>query len=416
MVTERKLVAPSTAPAILGFMKFALISSILFFILGVSGSLSARMTMKAVIKEPVVDVVGQSLRPLCSDVMAVFLSFPVAPDKGSSACLRLHQLLFNQEVTIVKELLNGEVHVEVTDLFYLDGLHRKRNDFWMLKKDLILLSSLSKEAGEAVPCATTKDEQLAVSVPWYCDETKRTYSVGTRFVRYPENDTESSYGILMVDPMTKKILKILIPQDKAAIPEKSFIKARQIFLSLLRGWAHHAEGFIPYIYGGCSFVKPITEQGFLRISGVQCGQKATYWERTGYTDIPKSGFDCSSMILRAAQIAGLPYEYKNTLALVSDLRPLKLGDVLEEGDLIWYSGHVMILSDVKKNLIIEAIGYEAGYGKVHEIPISKVFSGIKNCEELKQAHFTKHLTYRLNSSGTPWRSVYRVKILKLTTG
>ena len=34
---------------------------------------------------------------------------------------------------------------------------------------------------------------------------------------------------------------------------------------------------------------------------------------------------------------------------------LKKGEALEEGDLIWYSGHVMIVSDIKKNRLIEAL-------------------------------------------------------------
>ena len=56
------------------------------------------------------------------------------------------------------------------------------------------------------------------------------------------------------------------------------------------------------------------------------------------------------------------------------MRLLKKGEALEEGDLIWYNGHVMIVSDIKKNRLLRHAGYESGWGKVHEIALDKVFN------------------------------------------
>jgi hypothetical protein len=121
------------------------------------------------------------------------------------------------------------------------------------------------------------------------------------------------------------------------------------------------------------------------------------------------------MILCAAQIAGLPYYCKNSHVIAKTLRPLNSGEKIEEGDIIWYSGHVMVVSDAKKNLVIEAIGYDSGYGRVHEISIDRVFQGIHNFDGLRPCHFKNKFTRRLRQDGSAWRSIYHLKILKLSS-
>lgn len=381
-----------------------------------------RNWVKALVKVPVADVSGQSLKACTNSVTSCYKRFPCAPDKGPFACLRLHQLTFNQVVTIIKELPTGEVFVSVPNLFYLDGLHRKRTGFWMLKKDLVPLTSLKKDSLKSVPPPLESKKRalqcsknvLTLKVPWFDRKTARIYSAGTRFVRDSSHDTRKGYAVVIYDPDLKKTVQSSVPKRKALIlPSHDFYKARAVFLALLRSWAHQPSGLVPYVYGGCSFTMQCPKKGFRRISGTRCGKKVSYWERTGFTATPRVGFDCSNMILCAAQIAGLPYFFKNTLALVTSMHLLKRNEKLEEGDLVWYSGHVMVVSNLKKNLLIEAIGYESGYGCVHEVPVHKVFSGIKNFDQLTRAHYTKRFTRRLNSKGKPWRSVYRLKILKL---
>ncbi len=379
----------------------------------------------ALVKVPVADASGFQIGSCCKNIEDYYQTLPYAPDTGSYSCLRIHQLLFNDLVTITREYPGGEVSVEMPGFFFLDGLHRKRHDFWMLKKDLVLLSSLPVELHNHIPMAVDfmkpvadySHNVLILSAPWSDEKTNVTYSVGTRFVRQQEKDTETTYGVTLINPEKKEVISALIPKHKALVYViKSFDRARRGFMSLIRAWADQKKGFIPYVYGGSSYMVPYQEKSFSKITGIKCDAKATYWDRPlGTIVVPRSGFDCSNMILRAAQMSFMPYYFKNTLALVKYLRPLKLGEKLEEGDLVWYSGHVMVVSDVAKNLLIESIGYESGYGCVHEIPVHKVFSGIQNYEQLVHAHFARQFTHRLNSSGKPWRSVYRVKIFKLSS-
>lgn len=374
------------------------------------------MNVKALVKIPVVDVAGQSLKAYGKDILSCYNFFPLAPDKGSSSCLRLHQLLFNQIVTIVREFHNGEVAVEVPHLIYIDTFHRKRNDYWMLKKDLIPLNALKKEWHAAIPFESLpKDSILILKAPWFEETTKKIFSAGSRFVREPGRDTEQVWAVRFLDFDNKAIRKAEVPKDIGLVANtKSFERAREIFLQLIKSWSHPPDGIIPYVYGGCSMTGTSPDKIFEVKKGYQCGLRAWYWQRPDILNTtPLSGFDCSGMIYLAAQIAGLPYYFKNTLSLTTFLKPLESGELLAEGDLIWYQGHVLVVSDRKKNLVIEAVGYDSGFGKVHEVPLHKVFADIKTFDQLMKVYFHKHFIRRLNKTGKPYRSVYRVKILKL---
>ena len=382
----------------------------------------AKMRIPAVVKVSRADACGVHLSRTCKGVSSYYQHLPYAPDTGAYSCLRIHQVLYNEVVTITRELPGGEVAVEIPGVFYLDKHKRKRNDFWMLKRDLIPLRRLSQDVQKQLPppidykkpVAAYTENVLTLSVPWCHEKTKQIYSVGTRFIRDTEHDTEDAYAVKFFDPQKRTSVCALIPKSSALVTYyRAFNRARRVFMSLLRGWAHQTQGFIPYVYGGSSFTEPCFERAFTKVVSKKCAVKASYWVRKGCKIVPKSGFDCSNMILRAAQMAGLPYYFKNTHALTRFLHPLKKGEQIEEGDLVWYSGHVMIVSDLKKNLLIEAIGYDSGFGRVHEIPLNKVFSGMRNFIQLQRAYHSNRFMHRLNSSGKPWRSVYHIKILKL---
>ena len=376
--------------------------------------------IKAVVTVPVADLTGHTVRA-AGNINTCYKTIPCAPDKGDTACLRLHQLKANDVVTMTREFYSGEVIIEVPGLFYYDGKNKRRNDFWSLKKYFKPLRSFSKEVQGHIPPAIDSaqpkngyDKVLTLRKPWF--HNKNLYSVGTRFMRNSAQDTCAEYGIYVIDYTKKKAHTALVPKERSlVIYHKKFAKARRVFMSLLRDWAHQPKGLIPYVWGGFSYREPCPDKGFKKFKGKLCGKECSYWERNGFTLTPRGGFDCSNMILCAAQMAGLPYYCKNSNVIARTLRPLKSGEKIEEGDIIWYSGHVMVVSDIEKNLIIEAIGYDSGYGQVHEVHINKVFQGIYNFNGLRPCHFRRKFTYRLRKDGSPWRSVYRLKILKLSS-
>lgn len=384
-------------------------------------SQSYTLRVPAVVVVPVADLAGHLVRQL-SNVVSCYRTIPCAPDKGKGSCIRIHQLRANDRVTIVREFFSGEVVITVPGIYYYDSANKRRNDFWTLKRYLKPLKNLPQKLQEKIPPAITinKPKQgytnvLTLRKPWYYK--RRLYSVGTRFIRDLEKDTEQAYGVHVLDYDKRISTSGLVPKERALITyHTEFARARRVFMSLLRDWAHQPKGkLIPYVWGGFSFREPCLDSGFKKLNGKLCGHYCSFWERNDCSLVPRSGMDCSNMILYAAQMAGLPYYCKNSHVIAKTLRPLRSGEKIEEGDIIWYSGHVLVVSDVTKNLVIEAIGYDSGYGQVHEIHLSKVFQGVHNFNGLRPCHFKNKFTRRLRKDGSAWRSVYHLKILKLSS-
>ncbi len=124
----------------------------------------------------------------------------------------------------------------------------------------------------------------------------------------------------------------------------------------------------------------------------------TFWKRICKNSIqkPHSGFDCSNLVLRAAQLAGIKYYYKNTATLMmSKIHQVKSGEKINRGDIACYTGHVFVILDPERNIIIEAAGYGVGFGKVQTIPLLKVYKGVNKTQDL----LTSRPIYRLNNLG-----------------
>jgi hypothetical protein len=75
----------------------------------------------------------------------------------------------------------------------------------------------------------------------------------------------------------------------------------------------------------------------------------------------------------------------------------------------------MIASDIKNNKLVEARHYNHGYGRIHELPLNKVFDGINTYQELVDAYHSKKKLYRLTSDGQIGDTINQFKILKLSS-
>jgi len=65
-------------------------------------------------------------------------------------------------------------------------------------------------------------------------------------------------------------------------------------------------------------------------------------------EIAYSGFDASGLILRAAQIAGLPYFYKNSTTALANLHAVLPARLPKEGDILGAVGKglIVVVSDI----------------------------------------------------------------------
>ncbi|MEX0940731.1 MAG: hypothetical protein WDZ41_05195 [Candidatus Babeliales bacterium] len=379
---------------------------------------------KAVTITPVADLLGQPMKQLdAKNISKAYQSIPICGKKGTYACPRIHQLLFNEVVTILEEK-NNEVRIQLPNLFFQTNKDNTLyNTYWTLKKNLISFEALKKKdinlAHIPMPIMydTQKNEpQKIVTLidPYKEQKTGLSFSAGTRFIKAKQN--QESIDVYALNPKIMKIITITIPQKICIEPNSLSNQQKQsLFVQLLKQWANKSTGFIPYVWGGCSFMNLCNTDSFsLQESKLYKNEVSTFFKRTDIPN-PYAGFDCAGLISRATQLCGIPYFYKNTTTLGKNLTPLSPNQKLSAGDLVWLPGHVMVVGDLKKNTIIEARHYSHGYGKLHEIPVNSIFKGINNLAQLQQAFFEKKPLKRLAINQKVVQTINEFKLLRLAS-
>lgn len=373
---------------------------------------------KAVINVPFTDLIGQPIQTIYPDKSPqAGYDEIVRQAEPTRACPRLHQALYNDIVEVIKTT-QDEACIRIAHTYYLiPSSPTPQTQYWMLKKNITLLDDLTAHniAHDHLPdpinfidtnhLALNHADVVTLTQPHYDSKLHTTFSVGTRFVRIPlsqrnKRKRSSYYTVFAIDYKTLKEHTIKIPQQKCIITDHTKTHNERItdYVNLLKKWAHLKQGCIPYTWGGTSFTNHI-QGNFKEKTHTTDNGDYVFYEYEKDTQCPKSGFDCSGVIVRAAQICGIPYFAKNTATIAHALAPLSTEQTLSAGDLILIRGHVMIVSDVQKNLLIEARSYGHGYGKLHEIPINKVFEGIENYKDLTDAFFNKTVIKRKDIQG-----------------
>jgi len=373
---------------------------------------------KAVICVPVADLIGQQITTLIPNTSAeksyATIAVCAGQIKSSIACPRLHQLLYNDRVEIIKTI-DDEVCIRIANAYYLiPSSSQPQTHYWTLKKNIALLDDLvahdiaAHHIPESINFSDTNHLALhhpnivTLTEPHYDSALRVTFSAATRFVKTStqRKRRSSTIEVFALDYPHIKERTIKIPCHKCIVDDGTKTQDERIadFVTLLKKWAHTKKGVIPYVWGGTSFTKPI-QSTFKEVTKTGHNGDYSFYEYDKDTLFPKNGFDCSGVILRAAQICGIPYFCKNTTTIAQCLTSLAKENSLKAGDLILIKGHVMIVSDIAKNLLIEARSYGHGYGKLHEIAISEVFEGIENYKDLTDVYFEKKIVKRKDKLG-----------------
>ncbi len=385
---------------------------------------------KAIVIKPVADLLGQPYVQSPKKGISVDEYYHKIPFSGSgSACWRLHQVLFNEVVTVLAEKGN-EVKVRISNFYYiLDNESSPKDTYWTSKDNLFFLDNLKHKKidlshfphpisyGDKKTRLDEEQNIVTLKKPFFDPLTKKTYSVGTRFLAHPGQNLKGSFDrgsfdIFIFDPVKQELVSSKIP--KLNCIRNYFKKPEdqiQNFVQVLRSWTNHKNGFIPYVLGGFSWTQNC-EQDTYKEKKDPVSNKA-YFQREEWSENSKIGFDCVGIIGRAAQICNIPFFYKNTRTLLRGLETLKKGEQVGEGDLIWYPGHVMVISNLKNNLIIEARGYDNGNGKVREAPIQEVFGGVNSLSELVRIYQAKAPVPILDINGKTVTNCKSFKILKI---
>jgi len=323
------------------------------------------------------------------------------------SCPRVHQLLFNEQISILEQR-GDEVLVEIPHLFYLARRNKKRkcNRYWSHKKNFISCAALQeknlqpKKIPKPIQFLKNNIEQenhgiVILLLPFHDKKTERIFSAGTRFVQAGTKKKNSSIAVWAFDPAKNTFAKLSIPKKICitSIPTDKN-KRRKRFVKIVQRWAHLPGAFIPYVWGGCSF----TQRCQKNMISVKNTPHSTTFVLTEQTQ-QASGLDCTGLVARAAQMVNIPYFFKNSLTAAISLDKIKTYKNIAPGDLLYFRGHMMIVSDIRANKIIEARNHFHGFGKCHEAQLSAVFKGIKNYKQLLAACTQGETLFRLNSNG-----------------
>jgi hypothetical protein len=386
---------------------------------------TAKKHYNVVVIKPVADALGSPIRsffhktpPTKSyELLPVCGAFPGA----SSGCPRVHQLLFHEMANAIKEK-DDEVLVEITNCYYTSHDHAApQKTYWTLKKNIIRLNMLEDSGVNTAlfpppiccknPQSLSNKDVATLTKPWHDINTNKTFSAGTRFLR--KKTEESSYGtaVHIFDSDKNNFISAIIPNEYLAEISQNIQEKIQTFIHILKQWAHQSQGYIPYVWGGCSFTYTAQENAIQMPSTLDAN--TAFYTIKDFSYTPKPGFDCSNMIMRAAQIAGIPFFFKNSFTILHHLKKVESVETLSAGDIIWIPGHVMVLADTEKNTLIEARGYKNGQGKVQEIELKKVFKNIKNYKDLFNAWHNKQPIDRLGEDGSIIETIKRIELLSM---
>jgi len=349
---------------------------------------------QAVIVHPVIDMT-------CAQPTKHALAVSPSPQQS---CSRSHQGLYNEIVTCIKED-HDFVQLSFRSIQY--NTNGKASTFWTEKKNLIPLKKIKKkEMLQIIPHPEYGHGSVITLIyPW------KHFSVGTRFKYAPAIDTNNGYRIIYTDYAKNKIMQDTIPYDYAIKEIKQNDQAaRQLFVTIINNLVERVKEsdenhVIPYVWGGSSFIHTYQDNQFYQ-------DHHGSWQRHGHKH-PYMGYDCSEFVMRMAQIAGLDFPWKTTVAIKSSLQKLTRHDTLQNGDLIWFQGHVMIISDIKNNEVIEARGYPGGYGRIHTIKLNELFENISTYQDLLKNYYTQKPLRLKNKEGKLSKKIDSFLLLKL---
>jgi len=367
---------------------------------------------EAVVTQPIIDALEQKAPSKNNNISTknFYYSIPYMWHTDKKECIRAHQLLYNHRVIVIEE--DDEQAKIVIPHLIITTLRYSNSSFW------ILLSGIKKmgpKQEQYIPktIADSCNEASIVSLtfPWNNPFDKKLYSPGTRFVR-SNQDTSKYIGAYWFDNARHKAFHISLPRNKTFIStNKSFSEKQTLMVQLINKWIDE-YGTTPYIWGGTSIGVPVYGKFYLEtINKMGKKLKGWYWPQHTY---PLAGLDCSGLILLAAQTVELPYFYKNSQTIIQYMKPLEKNETIENGDIIWTPGHVIIVSNVEKNELIEAQGYWPSSGHVKRQTLPERFKNIFSYNDLAQLFFNKKPLIRINANGST-KTFKNYSILKFSS-
>lgn len=317
---------------------------------------------------------------------AFYEDLAFSPETGPYSCPRVHQALFN-EVGIMREEKGEEVRIEFPHLCYVGADKEMHSDFWLQRDCVHAVNDMTQEMRKALPepvLTKSPTATVALILPWEDEESKIVYSAGTRFVHNPPADTAEHFSIFLLNYEKNVVQEVAIPRA-IALPEepRSLDSSKKLLIEILRLWIAHGKGVIPYVWGGCSYCTRFPDKEFFLQEVKRGAEELSSWQRPGTRGV-RTGFDCSGLVLRVAQLVGLTYVSKNTTTIGIMGTDVPDNEPLQQGDLMLVRGHVMVVSDIEKGQFIDAASYSSGYGCLRECSLGDAFAEVDTYEDMRR--------------------------------
>ncbi len=368
--------------------------------------------------KPIADLVGTSMSQARKQQLPVknYNEQPFSDKSGDYACTRLSQLLFNEQVEIIEQVGN-ELKVKIFHWYHQAGTPPVQiSKYWVQKEAITPFKELTQKEKQKLPDPIVfEQKKLPTNDIVTLTKPFKNFSAGTRFVKASKQKNKHSFMVYAYNSSKKQFETIKIPTKFCIdqVPQTTKGK-RKLFVSLLKAWVHEQTGYTPYVFGGASIGNPHKRNSYMAEKIKTPKKTVTFFNRRGFDQInAKSGIDCAHTIARAAQIAGIKYFVKNTSTMKKVLKPLAHNESIEDGDILVWRGHTVVVSDAKKGLLIEARGYDHGYGILQEIPFSEQFKNIQSSKQLKLAFLKNKKIDRLNKDGKKVQTIDDLMIIKL---
>jgi cell wall-associated NlpC family hydrolase len=359
---------------------------------------------KAIVIKPVSDLLG-SPRTTTTPI-------PYAQQHAyGTLCPRLHQLLYHDVVEIIQQGTQFS-YVRVPDFWYQTRTSLERcNSFWIHNDDLLPATRIKPNDWQKVTGNKAQQQSPAAYVtltaPWYCKQLRTTFAVGTKFYRTDTQKTSDYYTVYALHPKLHTPQTITIPDYLAFEPTAhTFDERFAYYQQLIKRWSANNK-IIPYVWGGCSIQHACRDN---RYHEVQHTDNIVY--RRLHEPIQKTGVDCAGLIMLAARTAGLPYPLKNTTTIARNGTSTTAAK-LEVGDILWVPGHVMLILDPHKGMLLEASHYTYGVGCVRAVHVSKLFTAINSFADIECALAKKMPLQRRDRNGKVYQKITQAKLISM---
>jgi cell wall-associated NlpC family hydrolase len=357
---------------------------------------------QAIISKPVSDLYGNPYKSTAP------LAYAQQRADGT-LCPRLHQLLYHDVVEILQTDKDYS-YVRVPDFWYQTHGATERNCcFWIRTDDLVHKNKLSPHdwCNLTGMHGSPPEAYITLIAPWYAHTLRTTFSVGTRFSLNTTTPHANYYSVYALHPNTLTVHTLRIPRKFAYEPTAHTLQERLAYYQqLISQWSRSAK-IVPYVWGGCSMQHICHDTQY---HAFHVGDNCIY--RRTAEPVQKTGVDCAGLIMLAARTAGLPYPLKNTTTIVRNGAPTTAA-ALEVGDILWVPGHVMLIVDPHKGLLLEASHYTYGVGHVRMVHVSKLFKDIRSFTDIEQALAQKKSLQRLNRDGNVYQEIKQARFISM---